>query len=56
MPEAQLNVWSRDEGTPFLNLNEESDPDDLCPEGDVTKPFWKTLFARIEIWRREFNN
>ena len=46
-------VWSREDGTPFLNLNTELDPDDLCPEGSVTKQFWKNLYEGIEQWRNE---
>ncbi len=37
MPGTQLTVWSRKDGTPLSNLNDEPDPDDLYPEGDVTK-------------------
>lgn len=32
---------SRDDGTSFPNLNEDPDPDNLYPESDVTKQFWK---------------
>lgn len=52
IPGAQLAVWSRNDGTPFPNLNEELDPDDLYPEGDVTKQFWKNLYRGIEQMRR----
>ena len=48
-------VWSRDDRTPFPNLNDELDPDDLCPEGGVTKQFWKNLYEGIERWGNEFN-
>jgi hypothetical protein len=41
MPGVQLTVWSRDEGMPFPNLNEEPDFDDLYPESDVTNSFGK---------------
>jgi len=50
---AQFTVWSRDDGTPFPNLNSEPDPDDLCPEEILTKQFWKTLYWNIEQWRKE---
>jgi hypothetical protein len=52
MPGTQLTVWSRDEGTPFPNLNEEPDSDDLCPESDVTKQFWKNLYQGLERGRQ----
>ena len=32
--------WSREDENSFLNLNTALDPDDICPEGDVTKQFW----------------
>ena len=44
MSGTQLTVWSRDGGTSFPNLNNEPDLDDLCPESDVTKQFWKNLY------------
>lgn len=47
VPGTQYTVWSRDDGTSFPNLNEEPDPDDLCPESDVTKQFWKNLYFGI---------
>ena len=53
MPSGQIEVWSRDNGTPFPNLTNEPDPDDLCPEGSVTKQFWKNLYEDIERWRNE---
>jgi hypothetical protein len=48
IPGAQFTVWSRDDGIPFPDLNAEPDPDDLCPEGNVTKQFWKNLNSGIE--------
>lgn len=36
IPGAQLTVWSRDDETPFPNLNDEPNPEDLAPEGSVT--------------------
>ncbi|MGD0080228.1 MAG: hypothetical protein ABSB80_06235 [Methanoregula sp.] len=49
---AQYTVWSREDGTPFSSLGEqhvtELDPDDLCPEGDVTKQSWMNLCEGIE--------
>jgi hypothetical protein len=47
MPGAQFTVWSRDDGTPFPNLNDETDSDNLAPEGSVTKQFWKNLYDSI---------
>jgi hypothetical protein len=44
----QFAVWSRKDGTSNLDLNDELDPDDLCPEGNVTKKFWNNLYQRIE--------
>ncbi|MFA5332319.1 MAG: hypothetical protein WC342_08070 [Methanoregula sp.] len=52
MPGTQITVWSREEGSPFLNLKGEPDPDDLCPESDVIKQFWHNLYAGIERWQR----
>ena len=34
-------------------LDAEGDPDDLYPESDVTKQFWKNLFEEIEQRRHE---
>ena len=50
----QLTVWSRDDGTPFPNFNDEPDPDDTCPKEGVTKQFWKTLYIGVDFWRGEF--
>jgi hypothetical protein len=52
MPGGQIAVWSRDDETPFPNLNYEPYPDDLCPEGDVTKQFWRTIYREREQWRK----
>ena len=38
---------SRDDRKPFPNLNEEPELDDLCPESDVTKQFWKTCMMEL---------
>lgn len=48
MSGTQLTVWSRKDETHFPNLNNEFDPDDLCPEGDVTKQFWRVLYQGRE--------
>lgn len=48
MPGAQYTVWSREDGTPFPNLNYMPDSEDLCPEETVTKQFWRDLFEGIE--------
>ncbi|MDD5188093.1 MAG: hypothetical protein PHF57_07785, partial [Methanoregula sp.] len=53
MPGSQVIVWSYDEGTSSPLLNEEADPDDLCPEDIVTKQFWKNLYQGIELWRND---
>ena len=53
MPGIQFTVWSRDVGIPFPNLNEDLDLDDLCPEGNVTKQFWKNEYASFNQWRNE---
>jgi hypothetical protein len=53
IPGAQFTVWTREDGTTFPNLNDESDPDDLCPEENITKQFWKNLYRGIEQWRKE---
>jgi hypothetical protein len=51
MPGARYTVWSHQDETPFPNLD--PDPDDLCPEGCVTRKFWKNQFLGIERWRDE---
>jgi hypothetical protein len=48
-------VWSRDDGISFLNLKDEADPDNLCPEGDLIKQFWKDLCWRRGLHRRELH-
>jgi hypothetical protein len=48
IPGGQYTVWSRKDGTPFPNLNDEPNPDDLAPEGSVTKQFWRDLYLGIE--------
>jgi len=53
MPGAQIAVWSREDDKSLLDLNAELDADDLCPEGDVTKQFWKNKYGAIEQWRNE---
>ena len=55
IPGAQLTVWTREDGKHFPNLNDEPDPDDLCPEGDVTKQFWKNSYQGFQ-WRYLENN
>jgi|GEM_PF-4039222 hypothetical protein len=42
--DAQFTVWSRDEGKPFPNLNDEPDPDDLYPDDALTKTFLKQRY------------
>jgi hypothetical protein len=37
IPGTEITVWSRNDGIPFLTLNDTPDPDDLAPEGSVTK-------------------
>jgi hypothetical protein len=54
IPGAQFTVWFRDDGIPFPDFNVELDPDDLFPEGNVTKQFWKNLYWGIEQRRVEF--
>jgi hypothetical protein len=56
IPGAQLTVWSREDGIPYPNLNEEPDPDDLCPEGNVTKQFWNNLYESIDLWQKDSEN
>lgn len=43
----QVTVWSREDGTALPNLTDELDPDDLCPESDTTKQFWKNRYRII---------
>ena len=49
----QFVIWSRKNGTLLPNLNAELDPDDLYPEGNVTKQFWMNLYEGIDKWRNE---
>jgi hypothetical protein len=53
IPGAQFTVWSRNGGKPFPNLEDhaENEPefDDLCPEENVTKHFWKTLYHNSHL-------
>jgi hypothetical protein len=51
IPGAQLTVWSHDERTPFPNLDDEPDLDDLTPDESVTKQLWINLYEDIERWR-----
>jgi len=48
----EFEVWSREDGIPFPILGEqqgtEQDPDDLFPESEVTKQFWRNLYRGIE--------
>jgi hypothetical protein len=44
----QFIIWSREGGTPLLALNAHVDPNDLYPEGDVTRQFWKNLYYVIK--------
>jgi hypothetical protein len=48
MPGAQVTDWSCEDGTPFPNLNEELDPDDIFPGGKITNQFWRNLYQRNE--------
>lgn len=47
MPGTEITVWSRNDGMPFPTLNDEPDPDDLAPEGSVTKQFWYDRYLEI---------
>jgi len=53
----EFEVWSREDGKPFPvlghQLEPEPDPDDLCPEGGVTKQLWKNIYGGINQWRTE---
>ena len=49
----QFVIWSREDDTSLLDLNPESDTDDLYREGDVTKQFWINSYEWIEQWRNE---
>jgi hypothetical protein len=55
IPGARYTVWSRNDGTPFPTINDEPDIDDLCPEEDITKQFWRNLYQGIENWHNEAN-
>jgi len=53
MPGTEITVWSRDDGMPFPNFNDEPDLDDFCPEGNATKQFWKNKYTGINQWHKE---
>ena len=46
--DGEFVVWSREDGKLFPVLGEqtesEPDSDDFCPEGGVTKQFWKNHY------------
>lgn len=48
-PGGEFEVWSRDDGTPFPHLGErletEQDPDDLCPEDNITRSLWASKYG-----------
>lgn len=54
-PAGEFPVWSCEDGTPFPVLDDpdDMDPDDLCPEGYVTKLQWENEYRTIEHWRRD---
>jgi hypothetical protein len=51
----QFMVRSCDEGTPFPNLHDYPDLDDLDVEGRETKQFWRDTYKGLELWRKELN-
>lgn len=55
IPGARYTVWSCKDETPFPIINDEPDIDDLCPEGDITKQFWRNLYQGIENCHNESN-
>ena len=48
-PGGEFEVWSLDDGTPFPV--HEQDPDDLAPEGPVTKWRWEKKFWALRVMR-----
>jgi len=48
---AYFVIWSHEDENSNLNLNAELDPDDICPEGDVTKQFWINMYQGLEQLR-----
>ena len=53
MSGTQLTGWSRNDGTPFPKVKDESDPDDLYPENYVTKQLWENMYQGIQRRREE---
>ena len=53
VPRTQFTVWSRDDGTPCPNLDNDIDLDDLYPEETITKQFWKSKYTNINQWLNE---
>lgn len=54
-PAGEFPVWQREDGEPFPVLDDPDirDPDDLCPEGYVTKLRWKNWYRTIEMMRAD---
>jgi len=52
VPGTQYTVWSRNNETPFPNISDEIDLDDLCPESSVTNQYWKNLYVGNELRRK----
>lgn len=50
---ATFTIWSRDDGEPFPVLNTEQDPDDLAPEGQITKMNWQVMYWAERVWRKQ---
>lgn len=51
VPDREINIWSREDGQPVPVVDDPdvTDPDDLCPEGYLTKQIWKNRFKSIEF-------
>jgi len=46
-------IWSRENGEPFPAHGAEQDPDDLAPEGQITKMRWQVMYWAERIWREQ---
>lgn len=52
-PAGEFEVWCRDSGESFPFLDAEQDPDDLAPEGMITKERWRRNYWGPGEWRKK---
>lgn len=56
-PGGEFKIWSRENGEPFPDLGErEIDPDDMAPEGEITKERWKRMYWGLGEWRKRVDS